>query len=65
VKGDPLLNDGREIGHVTSAAWSPLFNAPLALGYVRREVNQPGTELILRTAGVEVPVRVVMLPDWG
>ncbi|MCZ7636472.1 MAG: hypothetical protein M5U12_10870 [Verrucomicrobia bacterium] len=40
VKGDPLLRDGREVGHVTSAAYSPRLEAPLALGYVRRGASR-------------------------
>lgn len=62
VKGDPLLRDGREVGHVTSAAYSPRLEAPLALGYVRREPPAPGTELILRSAGGESVAHIAPLP---
>jgi len=60
--GDKLLHAGKEVGAITSAVWSPVFGANLALGYVRREANQPGTELILRTATGESPTTVCPLP---
>src|SRR5258707_12007550 len=44
LSGDRVPADGaairsgdREIGHVTSAAFSPSLNAPSALGYVHRD----------------------------
>ncbi len=62
VRGDSLWKDGREVGNVTSAAWSPVLRANLALGYVRRECNATGTELTLRTVAGESPARIVPLP---
>jgi folate-binding protein YgfZ len=35
--GEPLVQDGRETGVVTSAAWSPIEHRVVALGYVRRD----------------------------
>jgi folate-binding protein YgfZ len=61
-KGDKLFHDGKEAGFVTSATASPRLKSNIALGYVKREVNQPGTELSLRTAGGESRVRIVELP---
>ena len=40
-----LSVDGKEIGHVTSAAWSPKLAAPLGLALVRRAHARPGTPL--------------------
>lgn len=37
--------DGQVAGQVTSATWSPRYQAPLALGYVKRGSNAPGTRL--------------------
>ena len=62
VKGDKLVKDGREVGAIASALKSPAFGANLALGYVRKECNAPGTELTLRTAAGETAARVVPLP---
>jgi folate-binding protein YgfZ len=61
-KGDKLIMDGREVGYITSAHLAPTFGKNLALGYVRREANAIGTELILRAAGVESKAHVVELP---
>jgi folate-binding protein YgfZ len=60
-KGDKLFRDGREIGYITSAVKSPALNANVALGYVRREANATGTELVLKTAGEESAVKIVEL----
>ena len=43
--GDKLLLGGKEVGYVTSAAFSPVLKANIALGYVRREHNAMGTKL--------------------
>jgi folate-binding protein YgfZ len=73
VRGEKLFFNGKEIGFVTSAVKSPSLNAlvapklqseggNIALGYVRREVNQIGNELSLRSAAVESPAKIVELP---
>jgi folate-binding protein YgfZ len=62
VKGDKLFHGGSEEGYITSAVASPAFKANLALGYVRREVNQAGTVLTLRSGGTDTEVKVVALP---
>jgi folate-binding protein YgfZ len=51
--GDAIAAGDKEIGRVTSAAWSWRLARPIALGYVRREHVAPGTRLEVRaTAGV-------------
>ena len=62
ARGDKLFRDGKEIGYVTSAVKSPALDAIIALGYVRREANQIGTELVLRTAAGESSAKIVELP---
>jgi len=61
-RGDKLFHNDKEIGYVTSAVKSPVLNAVIVLGYVRREANQIGTELLLRTASGESPAKIVELP---
>jgi len=58
ARGDSLLLNGRDVGYVTSAALSPLAGCVLGLGYVRKECNQDGQMLTVRTARGEYPVRV-------
>jgi len=43
--GTALSADGREIGRVTSAVWSPRAAAALGLGYVHRDVAREGLDL--------------------
>ncbi len=62
LKGDKLFHAGKEVGYITSAFKSPALKKNLALGYVRKEVNQLGTELSLHVAGSESPARIVALP---
>jgi folate-binding protein YgfZ len=61
-KGDELFHDGKEAGFITSATASLRLNATVALGYVKRDVNQLGTELTLRTAEGESRARIVEIP---
>lgn len=62
ARGDALLKNGREVGHVTSAARSPVWKANLALGYVHRDHTTVGTTLSLRSRTGESPVQIVLLP---
>ena len=62
-KGDKLYSGGKEIGYITSAVASPAFQSNIALGYVRREHNEIGAELTLRTSRGESLARVVPLPS--
>jgi folate-binding protein YgfZ len=61
--GDKLLQADRDVGYLTSVIRSPNLERHIALGYVRREVNQPGTELVVQTsAGNRHTVSIVPLP---
>jgi folate-binding protein YgfZ len=62
TKGEKLYKDGKEVGYITSAIHSPRLNANVALGYVRKETNQMGARLTLRTAEGETPASVVETP---
>jgi folate-binding protein YgfZ len=61
-RGDKIFRGDKEIGYVTSAMGSPTLKSNIALGYVRREHNQIGTELCLRTAQSESMIKIVALP---
>jgi folate-binding protein YgfZ len=43
--GSAIEGGGKAPGVVTSAAWSPRFEQPIALGYVHRELAEPGTRV--------------------
>ena len=53
--------EGREVGSLTSVAWSPGLGAPVALAYVRRDVEPPaGCEVVWD--GGHATARVEALP---
>jgi folate-binding protein YgfZ len=62
VRGDKLVADGKEVGHITSVLASPALRMNIALSYVRKEHNAVGTRLTLRSQGGEWPVQIVELP---
>ena len=37
---------GPPVGHITSSVRSPALDRPIALGYVKRKLTEPGTELV-------------------
>jgi len=61
---DRIVMEGKEVGWVTSAVFSPSLNAPIALGYLRREYADPGSQLQVRVDETAVPVEVVSLPFY-
>ena len=52
--GMELTRESRIVGAVTSSAFSPKLDAPIALAMVRREANVPGTQLESAIGGCEV-----------
>ena len=62
ARGAKLFLGQKEVGSITSAVWSPALQAVIALGYVRREANQIGTELEVRTPGGTIQAQIVDLP---
>ena len=45
LRGEKLFHQDKEIGYITSGVFSPRRNKSLAMGYVRKECNQPGQVL--------------------
>jgi folate-binding protein YgfZ len=60
--GDALVAGGRDVGRVTSAAFSPRLGRSIALGYVHRDLARPGSVLQARHGGDLVPLTVAALP---
>jgi folate-binding protein YgfZ len=56
--GDKIHREGKEVGWITSAVFSPKLECPIALGYVRKECNQVGTRLTVNDS----PAEIVALP---
>jgi folate-binding protein YgfZ len=57
-----LLRDGAEVGIVTSSSQSPRLGAPVALTYIRRGHQEPGTQLEADTSGGKQTVEVLGFP---
>jgi folate-binding protein YgfZ len=60
-----VLREGKEIGHVTSSAWSPSVGAVIGLAYVRRGNQDPGTSAEIAVAGAARSAVVASLPFCG
>jgi glycine cleavage system T protein len=61
-RGAKLFRDGKEAGQVTSSAVSPRLGTAIALAYVRRGCQQPGTPLDVEADGSRWTAEVVSLP---
>ncbi len=59
--GAALQVDGKEVGKLTSVAFSPGLDATVALAYVRRAVEPPA-EVVVEWDGGSSPARVEALP---
>ena len=63
--GAPLLLEGKQAGVVTTVARSPRYAGGIGLGYVRKALATPGTELVLASPDGPTPVHVAALPFEG
>jgi aminomethyltransferase len=54
--------DGTEAGTITSGGFSPTLSAPIAMGYVRKDLAANDTVLHLMVRGKKLPARVVPMP---
>jgi folate-binding protein YgfZ len=61
-KGSKLFVNDQEAGYLTTATRSPALNAPIALGYVRRQHDLTGAVLSLHTPDGKVSAEIVDLP---
>jgi folate-binding protein YgfZ len=62
VRGAKLFSGEKDVGYITSALLSPTLGRPIALGYVRREHNHLGAQLMWRSAAGDSPAEIVPLP---
>jgi len=60
--GDLLRAGDREAERVTSAAWSPRLDAPVALAMVQRDFFAPGTELTILHGDQTITAKVTGVP---
>jgi aminomethyltransferase len=57
-----VAGDGTAAGTVTSGGFSPTLSAPIAMGYVRKDLAVNGAPLHLIVRGKPLPARVVPMP---
>ena len=60
----PILLGDQVVGEVTSGTFSPTLQKPIAMGYVRPDSADVGSELIVDIRGRHEPAQVVELPFY-
>lgn len=62
-RGDKVSNsDGKEVGRVTSVAFSPRLNRTVALALIKYDYLAPGTSVLVRSDERELAAEVTELP---
>ncbi|MFQ5795808.1 MAG: YgfZ/GcvT domain-containing protein, partial [Candidatus Bipolaricaulia bacterium] len=60
-----IFKEDQEIGWITSSIYSPALDRPIALAYIRRGHNDPGTPVVVRNAEADpILAEVVTLPFY-
>lgn len=59
-----VLQSNDDVGHVTSGTFSPTFERPIAMAYVKPAVSAVGTQLLADIRGTSVAATVVPLPFY-
>jgi aminomethyltransferase len=64
VRGGATLfaEDGTPAGRVTSGGFGPSAGHPVAMGYIKTALAQPGTRLTAEVRGTRIPITVSSLP---
>ncbi len=60
--GDPIEGDGKEVGRVTSAVFSPALARAIAIGYLHRDWQTAGTAVQIVHDGAAHPAAITTLP---
>ena len=61
-EGTEIHVNGERVGVVTSGGFGPSVDRPIALGYVRGDLTEPGTKVDLMVRGKARPAEVCALP---
>lgn len=64
-EGYPILHAGQQVGSVTSGTFSPTFERPIAMGYVRPNAAVDGTEVQIDIRGRAETAHIVVLPFYS
>jgi aminomethyltransferase len=63
-QGASVLQDGQQVGAVTSGTLSPTLGKNIAMGLLKSELSQPGTRVEIDIRGTRTPATVVALPFY-
>jgi len=62
AKGEKLFDNGKDVGNITTAIQSFACKQKIALGYVRKGLNEEGKQLVLKTPTGENRATITQLP---
>lgn len=57
-----FLENGEEVGYVTSGGFAPSFGSPIAMGYVLSQYAQIGTKLYALVRDRQIPISIYKMP---
>jgi folate-binding protein YgfZ len=60
--GDPLADDDKPVGNITSSVHSPTLGRPIALGYIHKDYWNAGTRLRVTHNGIALDAMITDLP---
>ena len=60
--GDRILKEGAEVGVLTSSGDSPALGRPIAMGYIKRGADEPGTRVEVVHGSTRLSATVSLLP---
>jgi aminomethyltransferase len=63
-EGYAVLAGDQRVGRVTSGTLSPTLDVPIAMGYVRADLSEPATGVLIDIRGHHEPARAVCLPFY-
>jgi aminomethyltransferase len=63
-EGHGILQEGQQVGEITSGTYSPTFERPIAMGYVKQAAGALGTTLHIDIRGKQYRAVVVPLPFY-
>ncbi|TAJ26912.1 MAG: aminomethyl transferase family protein, partial [Nitrospirae bacterium] len=64
LRGAKIFSGDREVGWVSSAAYSPSLDRSIALGFPLRDFSTPGTMLTVEIEGHQYEAAVTSLPFY-
>lgn len=57
-QGMPVMIEGKQVGVITSGCMSPTLGAPIAMGFIDRQHNNPGAKVTIDAGRAELPAEV-------